>query len=515
LAGQSRFLSQRNLAGAGGRYDGVASTGCRCRVEGRAVDLAVVWSTSAPGDLDVGTVFDPFLLASTTAQVLSQGHASETSVARWQQERLGQLLATARRGSPLYRERLAKLPDDASALVRVAPVSRDELMGRFSEWVTDPDLVLSELQAFTADPLRLGEPYLGRYLVWESSGTSGLPGIFVQDARAMAVYDALETVRRCPDQRSRRWLDPFYLSERMAFVGATGGHFASFVSLERLRQLQPWLAPSMRSFSILQPVDALVNALNAFAPTVLASYPTAALLLAEEAERGRLNVGLREVWTGGETLSPAVRQRIETALSCRVRNSYGASEFLAMGWECEVGHLHLNNDWLVLEPVDEHNRPVPPGQPSCGVLLTNLANNVQPLIRYAMGDQLTLHVERCECGSPFPVIEVQGRRDDTVHMQGPRGEVALLPLALSTVLEEQAGVFDFQIRQRDASTLVLRLPMAGQAGREALKTCRAALQSFALAQGTLPIRVLGELGQAVPRGRSGKACRILAKGSGS
>ena len=462
----------------------------------------------------MGTVFDPFFLASTTAQVLSQARASEASVARLQQERLGQLLSAARRGSALYRERLAKLPDDASALGRVSPVGRDELMGRFSDWVTDPDLLLNDLRAFTADPMCVGEPYLGRYLVWESSGTSGSPGIFVQDARAMAVYDALETVRRCPDQRSRRWLDPFYLTERMAFVGATGGHFASFVSMERLRQLQPWLAPSMRSFSILQPVDALVDALNAFAPTVLASYPTAALLLAEEAECGRLKMGLRELWTGGETLSPAVRQRIETALECRVRNSYGASEFLAMGWECGAGHLHLNTDWLVLEPVDEHNRPVPLGQPSCGVLLTSLANTVQPLIRYAMGDQVTLHAERCVCGSPFPVIEVQGRRDDIVRVRGLNGEVALLPLALSTVLEEQAGVFDFQLRQRDDSTLVLRLPLAGQAGREALKCCRAALQAFATAQGALPIRVLGELGQVVPRGRSGKACRILAKAAG-
>jgi len=459
----------------------------------------------------MGTVFDPFSLASTTAEVLSLAHASEAAVARTQQARLGRLLSSVRRGSALYRERLARLPDDPSALSQMEPVGRDELMGRFSQWVTDPRLVLSELQAFTADPARVGEAYLGRYQVWESSGTSGVPGIFVQDARAMAVYDALEAVRRCPDQRLRRWFDPLYLSERMAFVGATGGHFASFVSLERLRQLQPWLAPSMQSFSILQPVDALVDALNTFAPTVLASYPTAALLLAEQADLGRLTVGLREVWTGGETLSPAMRQRIETALGCRVRNSYGASEFLAMGWACEAGQLHLNTDWLVLEPVDEHHLPVPPGQPSCGVLLTNLANTVQPLIRYAMGDQVSLHTERCSCGSPFPVIDVQGRRDDIVRMRGPQGAVALLPMALSTVLEEQAGVFDFQLRQRDESTLVLRLPMDGQAGREALRRCRVVLQSFATAQGAMPIRVLGELGQAVPRGRSGKAHRILAK----
>ena len=38
-----------------------------------------------------------------------------------------------------------------------------------------------------ADPERIGEPYLGRYLVWESSGSSGQPTIFVQDAHSAAI----------------------------------------------------------------------------------------------------------------------------------------------------------------------------------------------------------------------------------------------------------------------------------------------------------------------------------------
>ena len=86
----------------------------------------------------------------------------------------------------------------------------------------------------------------------------------------------------------------------------------------------------------------------------------------------------------------AAREHVHRSLDTVVRSSYGASEFLPMAWECAHGHLHLNEDWLILEPVDEHQRPVPPGQPSCSVLLTNLANTVQPLIRYDLGDQVTL-----------------------------------------------------------------------------------------------------------------------------
>jgi phenylacetate-CoA ligase len=293
-------------------------------------------------------------------------------------------------------------------------------------------------------------------------------------------------------------------------VGATGGHFASFVTVERLRRLQPWLSSSMQSFSILQPVEDLVVSLNAFAPSVIATYPTVAALLAEEAVGGRLRLNLDEVWTGGETLSAVTRQRVESVLGCKVRNNYGSSEFLSMGWECSHGKLHLNTDWCVLEPVDEQFRPVPAGEASCSVLLTNLANKVQPLIRYDLGDQVTLDPEPCACGSTLPVFEVQGRRDDTLRVPGRHGHaVHLLPLALSTVLEEEAGVFEFQIQEMPDGQVVLRLPQAGEAGRGAMVRARAALKRYADSQGALPIRVKGEVGKAIPRGRSGKACRIV------
>lgn len=296
----------------------------------------------------MGTVFNFLAEANATAGVMSLAHATPAVVQHWQAQRLAQLLADARRGSAFYREHLRHLPEDACSLHRVAPVSRAELMAHFDDWVTDPRLELQSLQDFLADPDHIGQAYLGQYLAWESSGTSGEPGIFVQDAVALSAYDALETLRRPRDTGPRRWFDPFYLTERTAFLGATDGHFASYVSMERLRRLQPWLDPVMHTFSIMEPVDALVESLNDFAPTVLATYPTAALMLAHEAEHGRLHIHLHELWTGGETMSQCMRVRIERALQCRVRNSYGASEFLAMGWECALGHMHLNSDWVCL-----------------------------------------------------------------------------------------------------------------------------------------------------------------------
>ena len=457
------------------------------------------------------TIFDPLRFGAVALDVLSIGRATPDAIAARQKTRLAQLLESAVQGSRLYRERLhAKVPS-ATPLSAVPRVCRSELMGRFDDWVTDPKLKLAELSAFTADPKRIGEPYLNKYMIWESSGTSHQPGLFVQDAPTMAVYDALEALRRSAPRPLQRWLDPIQLSERIAFVGAIGGHFASIVIMQRLREINPVMARCMRCFSIMQSTGALVDELNAFAPTVIATYPTVAALLADEACRGALHFYPKEVWTGGETLSAAVRLRVEQELQCEVRNSYGASEFMTVGWECNHGKMHVNADWVILEPVDDRGHPVPVGELSSSTLLTNLVNHVQPLIRYDLGDQIALSAEICECGSSLPVIEVQGRRDDALMMAGRHGELlTLLPLALTTVLEDEAGVFDFQLRQQDDHTLVLRLDLQGASAAAAMVRCRTALENFAKTQGLAPIRVIEELGQAVSRGRSGKVQRIVA-----
>lgn len=221
----------------------------------------------------MATIFDAWQFGSASWAVASATHARPEAIDALQRQRLAALLEVVRDRSSFYRDRFKGLPAGPEALLELQPVHRRELMDRFDEWVCDPDLNLEGLRHFTADHRNIGEPYLGRYLVWESSGTSGSPGIFVQDAHCMALYDALEGQRRSAVRLAQRLFDPLGLGERIAFVGVTDGHFASYVTVERLRRLQPWMASSVRSFSILQPQEALLAQLQDFSPTVLASYP--------------------------------------------------------------------------------------------------------------------------------------------------------------------------------------------------------------------------------------------------
>jgi phenylacetate-coenzyme A ligase PaaK-like adenylate-forming protein len=370
---------------------------------------------------------------------------------------------------------------------------------------------------FVADPARAGRPYLGRYAVWTSSGTAGEPGLFVHDGQALAVYDALEMLRL-----GRGLLAPGFLGRllfgggRYAMVAATGGHFAGVASVERMRLAAPALADRLRIFSILEPLPRLLEALNEYQPTYIATYPSAASLLAAEQRTGRLRIAPSVLWLGGETLSGACRAEIGRTFQCRILEEYGASECMSIACECERGRLHLNSDWMILEPVDRAYRPVPPGTVSHTALLTNLANCVQPIIRYDLGDSVAFDPEPCACGAPFPALRVDGRSDDVLALTDANGQrVELLPLALTTVVEEHAGAHQFQIIQDAPAALSIRLEAAHGTDRAAQwSRVERALQTYLAAQGLPGVALRLDPAPLQRVGRSGKLRRVVAARSG-
>lgn len=438
--------------------------------------------------------------------------ADEATRRATRQRRIAALIAHAREHSAFYRSHYRGLPDGCTDLRACPPVTRAQLMADFDGWVTDPQLRRHELEAFVRDPSRIAEPWLGKYAIWTSSGTTGVPGIYVQDPDALAIYAALLTTRF---EFGPMIVDPWQLSgasARMALVAATGGHFAGVVWWERQRRLHPLLAAHTRVFSILQPLDVLVTRLNEWQPAFVGSYPTMLALLAGEQCEGRLKIRPRAVWSGGEALTAADRVAIADGFACPVIEDYGASECMQIAFGCRHGRLHLNDDWVELEPVDDRGRPVPPGQPSDTVLLTNLANRVQPVIRYDLGDSVTLDPAPCPCGQRRPSVQVQGRRDDVLVLDGAAGaSVRLLPLAIETVIEEEAGVHRFQLVQTGRNALVLRVDAPGArrrmvAGRRAVR----ALARFLKAQGVGPLELKLDEGAPQANPVSGKLCRVRA-----
>lgn len=407
------------------------------------------------------------------------GRLEQYAIAARQQARFEDLVRFARKHSLFYRKLYNNVED-------LPPVTKRELMANFDDWVTDPAVNISSVEAFLKEERLVGSLYLNRYAAFTTSGVTGKRGIFIHDADALAVYTALGLARD-----ALGIIKPGYIFSvltgggRVGVVVATGGHFAGIAGAEFARRFNPMLSERVRAFSVMTPLPRMVKELNDFQPAILFGYPTAFLLLAYEQRARRLDLHPVEVVTGGEWLAPSARRQIEQAFRCRVRDVYAASEFLGIAFDCGHGWLHVNADWVILEPVDESYLPVPKGKASRTVLLTNLANRVQPIIRYDLGDSITLRPDPCPCGSPLPAIRIEGRRDEILFLQEPGGgKIPVLPLAIATVVEETPGVKRFQVIQTAPATLRIRLEIIpGTDDRQVWENVASRLREYLTAQG--------------------------------
>ena len=447
---------------------------------------------------------------SRAAEIAATRDAGAQAVAGAASRRTKALIEFAAAHSVFYRQHWPQLPPEGISLDRLPVVTKRQLMANFDDWVTDRSLTRRAVEAQLRDRTRIGEPFDGGYVAWKSSGTTGEPGIYVQDSSAIALYDAMLALElRALDVASHCAWGLFAQGGRAALIAATEDHFASVASWRRVRRAAPW--GEARAFSVARPLVALVEELNAFAPAFLASYPSTLLMLAEERREGRLRVSPSCLWSGGEYLSRASHVLIERAFDSLLVNEYGASECLSIAHSCRLGTLHVNADWVVLEPVDRHYRPTPRGEPSHTVLLTNLANRVQPLIRYDLGDSVTM-LPPCPCGSPLPAIEAHGRSDDVLRLRATDGtEVPVSPLALTTAIEEVIAGHRFQVVQTGPSAVDVRLEPAGPSARAAeWHAVEQALRGFLVSQsvGNVHVRLASEA--PTPERRSGKLREVVA-----
>lgn len=412
--------------------------------------------------------------------------ATPEAIKTLQMERLNAIVRHARQQSKVYAERYAGLPETITDTCQLPVVSKAELMPRFEDWVTDPAIRRADLEAFIHDPEKIGQSYLGKYTVCTTSGTTGQPAILLQDGPTMALMGALNILRAMP-----AWMNGQQLMQiigkgmKTAALWATGGHFLGITMMKRQILQKPSRARAMKIFPVTTPLPEIVAGLNQFQPAMLNGYATAILLLAQEQEAGRLNIHPVLVMTSSESLAAEDREHIRRVFGCTVADNYGCSEFVAVAAGCKEGWLHVNADWVILEPVDEHKNPVPPGQPSHTVLLTNLINRVQPIIRYNLGDRITVRPDACPCGNPFPAIRVDGRTDEVLRLRAENGQVVpVLPLAIWAVIKETPGVLRFQVIQTGPAGLKIRLAVnEGDDQKGVWLVVQQCLQSFLDRQG--------------------------------
>lgn len=437
------------------------------------------------------------------------------------ERRAAELLRYAQRLSPFYRRHLAGVVPGRTAWTALPTVDKRLMMDHFDDWHTDRAVTLERVRAFAADPANLGREMDDRWAVWSSSGTSGEPALYLHDTSALGVYASLLETRMDRRCSVDRWwaqtttglLGPWGMRPRTVLIAALDGPYASVSFWRRQCRLHPWMAETAQALSVTWPAQRLRHELQGWQPAFVASYPSMLIELARWQRAGQLDIAPLALWSGGERLALSTRHWIEASFNAPVVNDYGASECLSIAFECRHGRLHLNDDWVILEPIDRQGAPVPPGEASHSVLLTNLANRIQPLIRYDLGDSVTFFPDRCPCGNPRPSFTVEGRHDDTLHLaDGAGGVVHLAPMALTTAVEDGADVHRFQLRQTAGDLIELRADLSHSRDPSHTRDAAlAALRAYLAGEGLPRARVCWVEEPPIVDRRSGKLRQVVCQ----
>ena len=182
--------------------------------------------------------------------------------------------------------------------------------------------------------------------------------------------------------------------------------------------------------------------MEALGTTVLACTPSYALHLAERIEESgvRSRLRLRMAILGGEAWSEELRRSLEERLDVIALNIYGLSEIMGPGVAMECPHrdgMHIDGKRFFAEIVDPDTfEPLSDGETG-ELVITPIAKEALPLVRYRTRDLTSMTHDRCACGRDGVRIgRVPGRNDDMLIIRG----VNVFPSQIESVLPRVPGL---------------------------------------------------------------------------
>lgn len=271
-----------------------------------------------------------------------------------------------------------------------------------------------------------------------SSGSTGMPAEFLFGA----VHQRGRFACRLRYLRSHGWT-PLRPSAWIIYLpeGTPDGRLVRSRTLGRTRFM-----------STFEPVSKQCEWLQRLRPEGLYTLPSNLEQLLDACERRGFSPDLKWLMCGGEVVEDSLRDRVRAQWGLDIADNYGSTEMM-IAWQCPKGRYHVNEEHVVLELLDENDRPVPVGQPG-RVIVTTLENDLMPLVRYEIGDWAVASNATCDCGRTLRCLErVIGRGVNMFRMAD--GQV-LSPWALVIRFKGLGLVRQFQIVQRSVREFALR-----------------------------------------------------------
>ncbi|MGK5055410.1 glycosyltransferase [Janthinobacterium sp. LB2P49] len=368
----------------------------------------------------------------------------------WQLARLRALLRHAAEHVPHYRALFARSGFDPGEVRQLSDLSRLPLLRK-----RDIASARDSFKSARAVGLR---PFA-------TGGSSGEPLQFFLGRRRISHDIAAKW-------RATRWWG-VDIGDREAVLWGSPIELHSQDRVRRLRDalLRTTLLPAFAMSPAR--LDGYVRQLRRWRPRMLFGYPSALCRIASHASARDLpldGLGVKVAFVTAERLYDEQRAQIAAAFGCPVANGYGGRDAGFIAHECPEGGMHITAEDLIVEIVDAQGQPLPPGATG-EIVVTHLATQDYPFIRYATGDVGALGTQACACGRGLPLLQkIEGRSTD--FLTAVDGTV-MHGLALVYIVRELPQVRSFKIIQESllrTRVLLVCLPRLDEPTRAAIVT---------------------------------------------
>ncbi len=176
-------------------------------------------------------------------------------------------------------------------------------------------------------------------------------------------------------------------------------------------------------------------------PDTFVGMPVQLLSLLRVCGRG----SLRRALVSGDACPSSVLQGCENILGSRLFPHYGSREMALGGAICCSAHegMHLRENHVIAEIVDETGRPLPQGETG-ELVITTIGMEAMPLIRYRTGDYTRVIPGKCPCGSEVLRLDTVGRKE-TAELAALDETLFSLPFVGDYRAERREGKLHIQI----------------------------------------------------------------------
>ena len=364
----------------------------------------------------------------TTLAVRKQMDASQwwpaDQLRALQLSRLRQLLSHAQAHVPYYRTMFAEIGFQPDQIRSVAELAQLPFL--------DKSKIRANTEALKADNAQ----GLARF---NTGGSSGEPLIFFIGSQRVSHDVAAKW-------RATRWWDVDIGDAEIVVWGSPielGGQ-------DRIKQVRDQILRTqlLPAFEMSEAkLDSFIASIRSIRPKMLFGYPSALTHIAQHAQKRGVamnDLGIKVAFVTSERLYDNQRATISQVFGCPVANGYGGRDAGFIAHECPAGGMHLTAEDLIVEIINEAGVVQPPGVAG-EIVVTHLATNDFPFIRYRTGDIGVLDTGTCSCGRGLPMLkEIQGRSTDFVIAAD--GTV-MHGLSLIYILRDLAGVQSFKVVQ--------------------------------------------------------------------